>query len=296
MSRMDIFQAIDNLERDILRVGQSRGTATTYVRNLGRFVRAMTIKRTGEITIPLIRAYENLCLDQGVSHRSINSYLDAIKALLRWLDDNGHQIIDLRKIRRHREAKPIVGSMTLEQALSVIAVVTADTIYGYRDRALVWFLFSTGCRISEAVNMNRNDVDTTNNEAYIHHGKGDKGRVVFLNPQACHAIDEYLDLRTDDYPVLFMNHNQNAPHDKRVTPRSLQNKMHNFGVEAGLKFNLTPHVWRRSAATFWHYAGVKLKHIQEALGHVKTQTTLNYIKTDRNAMKKDFTKAFNLVN
>src|SRR5450759_372320 len=76
-----------------------------------------------------------------------------------------------------------------------------DTLPQLRDRALIVFLLSTGCRISEALTLDRSDWQR---EQVVVMGKRRKERVVIISPKARAAVDEYLAVRTDPSPAPFI--------------------------------------------------------------------------------------------
>ena len=146
-----------------------------------------------------------------------------------------------------------------------------------RDRAVFEFLYSTGCRISEAVGLKWADVELDRGTAIVT-GKGSKDRLVILGKAAVAALAE---LRSDmlqesagsvsgESPVFI------SPRGKVLSPRVVERRMKLYLAEAGLSAEITPHKLRHSFATHMLDAGADLRGVQEMLGHVSLSTTQIY--------------------
>ncbi len=153
---------------------------------------------------------------------------------------------------------------------------TADTPLGLRDRALLELLYGTGARISEAIGLAVDDVDTKSAMVRLH-GKGNKTRVVPLGSYAVAAIDSYLvrvrpglAAKGVGVPQVFLG--------ARGRPLSRQSGwlvLRAVGERAGLS-NLSPHTLRHSFATHLLDGGADVRVVQELLGHASVTTTQVY--------------------
>jgi integrase/recombinase XerD len=153
---------------------------------------------------------------------------------------------------------------------------TADTPLGLRDRALLELLYGTGARISEAIGLAVDDVDTKSAMVRLH-GKGNKTRVVPLGSYAVAAIDSYLvrvrpglAAKGVGVPQVFLG--------ARGRPLSRQSGwlvLRAVGKRAGLS-NLSPHTLRHSFATHLLDGGADVRVVQELLGHASVTTTQVY--------------------
>lgn len=151
-----------------------------------------------------------------------------------------------------------------------------------RDRALIEFLYSTGCRVSEAINAKIDDVDFLNCTLEVT-GKGNKTRTVYINAKAFVYIKDYLSSRTDDSEYLFV---------KNIKPFD---KLTKDGVEKvirvlvkGLNLNgkhITPHSFRHTTATTAVQNGMPITDIQKMLGHTNIETTMIYAKTSNSNVR-----------
>ena len=156
-------------------------------------------------------------------------------------------------------------------------------IRALRDRALLELLFSTGLRVSELTNLNRDDVDLQRDEFSVR-GKGDKVRLVFLTPAAKEALRAYLSARTDTHEALFVQHGPRARggRETRLTPRSVERIVKHYAAAAGIPQRVTPHTLRHSFATDLLRNGADIRAVQVLLGHAHLATTQIYTHiTDR---------------
>jgi len=149
-----------------------------------------------------------------------------------------------------------------------------------RDLAIIDILASTGMRVGELVNLDREDIDFDNRECVVL-GKGNKQRKVYFDARAKIHLQRYLAERKDDNPALF------------VTLQSPYNRLLISGVEIrlrnlGRKLNLTkvhPHKFRRTLATMAIDKGMPIEQVQQLLGHQSVDTTLQYAMVNQNNVK-----------
>ena len=152
---------------------------------------------------------------------------------------------------------------------------------GLRLRTLTEVLLGTGMRISEALSLDRNDINWESREAMVV-GKGDKQRTVFFSKRAEHWLKEYLKSRNDDNPALFVALGDN----RRWARFDIAEQFRGYARRAGLAKRVTPHLLRHSMATVMLSNGCDIRYIQEMLGHADIQTTARYyLGTDKKAVK-----------
>jgi len=155
-----------------------------------------------------------------------------------------------------------------------------------RDRAILELLFSTGLRVSELVNINREKLNFERGEISVQ-GKGNKIRVVFISKTASLAVKKYLEERNDVNPALFVRDIKSLKkfkskkmaeekNDLRLTPRSIQRIVKYYAIKAGLVKNVHPHTLRHSFATDLLINGADIRSVQAMLGHASITTTQIY--------------------
>ncbi|WOV88042.1 tyrosine-type recombinase/integrase [Sporosarcina oncorhynchi] len=140
-----------------------------------------------------------------------------------------------------------------------------------RNRALILFLFSSGCRVSELSNLNIQDVDLKKRTAEVK-GKGGKIRHVHFSEECAIVLQDYLGTRDiDPTAPLLMNKFGN-----RLLGGGIRNVTNKLGVEAGLKQSLHPHSLRHTFATNMLARGADIQFISEEMGHSDLNTTRIY--------------------
>ncbi len=160
-----------------------------------------------------------------------------------------------------------------------------------RDQAIIEVIYSGGLRISEATNLNVDDVDLLSSTAKVQ-GKGKKQRLCMLGGSALKALRAYLkeckfrNINMRGKQPLFLN-----KYYERITPRSIQRQLKHYLITAGLPPDLTPHKLRHSFATHLLDAGADLRSVQELLGHKNLSTTQIYTHVSAKKMQETYRKA-----
>jgi site-specific recombinase XerD len=228
-----------------------------------------------------LRAYQRHLAGELKSPASRARALVAVRSWLRWLAreelvqkdlSNG---ITLPKLQE-RLPKPIEP---LELA-QLLAKLPDQTPMEKRDRALVQFLISTGCRISEALALDRTDVPRQGNRLIVT-GKGSKQRPVFLTADAKAAVDDYLQARTDTSMALFVNYDRSISDDglRRLTGAGARHIVGRIRKRLGAWSFKSPHVARHTTATtLLEVTGGDVRLVQEVLGHANLNTLQGYTK------------------
>jgi integrase/recombinase XerD len=173
--------------------------------------------------------------------------------------------------------------LLLQEVESMLASVTGDDSISLRDRALLEMLYATGARISEACDLNLDDVDMANRIVRLF-GKGAKERVVPFGRLAHDHLRAYLDsarpllapdawVRASDKESVFLTNR-----GRRLNRQKAWSIVRDAGRKAGISRELSPHVLRHSCATHMLEHGADLRIVQEMLGHATISTTQIYTK------------------
>ena len=159
-----------------------------------------------------------------------------------------------------------------------------------REKAIVDFLYSTGCRVSEMCNAKLSDIDWENKAVFIEHGKGGYSRFVYLNAEAEVSLRAYLASRKLKSSYIFAPA-RNCP-SEQTTPRAIQKLIKNLSKRANVDPNhhITPHVFRHTTATQALHNGMPIEEVQKLLGHKQINTTLIYTKIDDNSVRANHNK------
>ena len=152
-----------------------------------------------------------------------------------------------------------------------------------RDKAIITFLASTCCRVSELCGANIEDVDFQKREVLVH-GKGNKDRVVYLDEVSNYYLKEYINSRTDDCEALFVTSKGEI---QRVKKNSIERLFKRLGDKVGIE-NVHPHRFRSSQITNLLKKGMSIQLVQNLAGHEHINTTEKYNKLDRTLVKNEF--------
>ena len=153
-----------------------------------------------------------------------------------------------------------------------------NNVVSVRNRAMLETLFSTGMRISELINLRKEQIDKTG-KIFIR-GKGKKERIVYLTPRAQRHIKKYLEIQGEtDSPYLFIPYRgrNNNNKDKKISPNYLQERVKRYRELLGINIPLSCHSIRHAFATYLAESGANPAAIQILLGHESLDTTTRYV-------------------
>lgn len=154
-----------------------------------------------------------------------------------------------------------------------------------RDRAIVEFLYSTACRVSEMVKLKITDIDFDRKSALVH-GKGNKDRYVYFDDKAFVYIKEYLQIRkVGDCEYLFKSKLKNLP----MSVDSVENVLKNIGEKSNV-LNVHPHRFRVTRITDLINKGMAIQNVQKLAGHSDIKTTERYYRTNLSDMQYEYFK------
>ena len=251
----------------------SDGSVYQYRQKLINFFQKIC-KPIDEITSNDIRMYlYDYKRDNQVSDSTLDGTRRVLNCFFGWLVLNDYlvrnPVAKLPKIKHQQKERTPLTSYELEELRW-----SCDDI---RQKAIVDFLFSTGCRVSECVDVQLSDIDWTNRSVIIRHGKGDKYRKVFFNAESELTLRRYLATREDSTPYLFVS--KRSPHVQLGT-RAMQLIIKDARIRSQITNHCTPHTLRHTFATYGIHAGIPLEQLQALMGHAKPETTLIYAKLD----------------
>lgn len=195
--------------------------------------------------------------------------LSVIKELLRFCKDELHlQVMDFEKIKRPKIPRRRVEYLTEEELKQFFNSIPKRSVRDFRFRAFVSVLISTGCRISEALNLKIQEIDWTKKEVMIV-GKGNKQRKLYFTDWSLKCMKEYLKKRRYRDKFIFVAEGKK----NRWGRNDAQRNFRNYRRKSDIARNFTAHTIRHSFATILLKKGISIGHIQVLLGHSDIQTT-----------------------
>ena len=293
---MDISELVaDFLESLEIEKGRSTKTVENYGLYLARFIDLITedfegqdMIKPSDITPEILRRFRlklNRFSDnqnkERLSALTQSYHLIALRGFFKYLAKRGIKSLNPSLIDLPRAAKKQVTFLHFDEIERLLAEIPLDTESGLRDRAIIELLFSGGLRVSELCSLNRDSINLERREFMVR-GKGKKDRPIFIDKSTAECIEDYLNMRTDTLPALFLNNsaNQQIPSTsgdfRRLTPRSIERIVQKYTRLAGITKHVTPHTMRHSFATDLLMNGADIRSVQSLLGHANISTTQIY--------------------
>ena len=155
-----------------------------------------------------------------------------------------------------------------------------------RDRALLEFLYATGCRVSEMTNLTLHDIHL--DEKYcLCTGKGNKQRIVHLGKRAIEAFQDWAKSERNELLQKYGESNFAfiSYRGKRIRRERIWDLVKKYAERAGISAEISPHTMRHSFATHMLNGGADLRQVQEMLGHASIATTQIYTHVDMSRLK-----------
>jgi len=277
---------LDYIEHLEVEGGRSAKTAENYRLYLERFVEFTEDTKVGDITAEKIRKYR-LWLnryknnaDDELATITQSYHLIALRGFLGYLSQRDIESLAPNKIVLPKVSRKQVTFLHYDEVERLISEIDITSEAGLRDRAIIELLFSSGLRVSELVNLNRDHVNTKRREFMVR-GKGQKDRPVFISEAAAGWVDHYLDVRDDSLAPLFISYSKNVEAStsgdyRRLTARSIQRMVSKYALLAGITKHVSPHTMRHSFATDLLMNGADIRSVQSMLGHSNISTTQVY--------------------
>lgn len=235
-----------------------------------------------QMTTEIIREY--LIRYQGINNcgkTTIDNVRRNLSSFFTWLESEDY--ILKSPIRRIHKIK--TGSKVKEVLTDENIELLRDNCKNLRDLCIVEFLITTGVRVGELVNLNKDDVNFYEREAIVY-GKGNKERKVYFDARAKLHLLEYISERKDTNNALFVTLDE--PHN-RLNISGVEIVLRNLGKNTKVE-KVHPHKFRRSMATKAIDKGMPIEQVQKLLGHQQIDTTMHYAMVNQTNVKNSHRK------
>jgi len=232
-------------------------TISSYIRDLSGLENLISPKKLTELSTDEVLGFLALFPNK----RTLNRKLSAINAFFRFCHEYHFEHAKIA-VPMAKLPQNLPKYLDYDEIKRSIAVIDRSTLIGLRDYALILFLYASGCRISEALNVQKNDI---NKEwLKIRFAKGEKERIVPLAEVALEALNEYLKYQDIRSNYLWLNYK-----GEKLSRISAFKIVKNY-------LAVSPHVLRHSFASALIIGGADLRVVQELLGHSSLITTQIY--------------------
>ncbi|MBO7206649.1 MAG: tyrosine recombinase XerC [Kiritimatiellae bacterium] len=236
----------------------------------------------------------------GAGATTVRRKLAALRTFYRYLQREGdvgdNPFLTLKGPRKVKTLPKVLSISDIEKfldaALKKFSEGRTGEFSALRDTAVFEFLYSTGCRISEAISVRWGDVDFSRGTLIVT-GKGSKDRLVILGSKALAALLRLKDHLSATKSALALEDSHVFLSDRfqKASARFIERRMKMYLRETGLPEDLSPHKLRHSFATHLLDAGADLRSVQEMLGHASLSTTQIYTHVSVERLKDEHAKA-----
>lgn len=242
--------------------------------------------RLADVDLKLLTSYLQHLHTRQLAPTTVSRHLVAIKMFFRFLVLEGillENVVDLLNSPKLWQYLPKV--LSPEMVDQLLAAPGPEDRYPWRDRSLLALLYATGCRASEVASMRLRDVHLSESFARCT-GKGNKERIVSLNPTAISIVQNYLEkerpklAQSRDADWLLMSRSGGGL--SRITVWKLVKR---YAQRIGASNKVSPHTLRHSFATHLLAGGADIRAVQELLGHATIATTQIYTQVEHSRLK-----------
>lgn len=225
-----------------------------------------------------VRGYITQRHRQGTGGRSLRRNLSSIRAFYKYLLSKGEVTKNPAEgITTPKTEKRLPKTLDVDQTTRLVEI-KGDKALTLRDRAILELMYSSGLRLAECVSLDLYSIDIRD-EIVTVTGKGNKTRKVPVGNYALDAVSAWLKVRPQlaalDETALFV-----STRGRRISARSVQQRMRHWALKQGLDTNVHPHMLRHSFATHLLESSGDLRAVQELLGHADISTTQVYTSLD----------------
>ena len=225
-----------------------------------------------------VRGYVTQRHRRGTGGRSLRRHLSSIRAFYKYLLGRGEVTKNPAEgITTPKTEKRLPKTLDVDQTGRLVEI-KSDKALALRDRAILEVMYSSGLRLAECVDLDLYSIDIRDGLVTVT-GKGNKTRKVPVGKYALDAVGAWLKIRPQlaalDETALFV-----STRGRRISARSVQQRMRHWALKQGLDINVHPHMLRHSFATHLLESSGDLRAVQELLGHADISTTQIYTSLD----------------
>lgn len=263
-------------------------TIKSYQLDLTDFFEYIESKKINYLTITNhdIRGYLKYLDSCNLKNSTISRRISTLRTFYNYLvDENIVENNVFHNVKNPKLEKKLPNYLNYNEMEELLESIDISTTEGLEKRLLIEMFYSTGCRVSEMINVKISDIDFTNKTIRIM-GKGSKERIVYFGDYASKYLDNYLSkVKCDKY--LFTNKK-----GEKLTINEVEQIVKDIMKHISIKTHVTPHTLRHTFATHLLNNGADIKTVQELLGHANLSTTGIYTHVSSDRLKDIYFKTF----
>lgn len=269
--------------------GMAINTVKAYRNDVEQFTNWMNEANVGsvlDVDLGVLSQFLQWLHEKELKATTISRRLVALKMFFRYLVLEGvvaESSVELMSSPKLWQYLPTV--LSPERVDRLLEAPSWEDSFPKRDRAILAILYATGCRASEVSGMRLRDIRLEDNYCRCL-GKGNKERIVNLNPLAKKAIETYLEkerpklLRQRESEYLFLTRTGRA-----ISRIMVWQVVKKYAARIGCSNEISPHTLRHSFATHMLAGGAEIRALQEMLGHASIRTTQVYTQVEHSRLK-----------
>jgi len=271
---MLLSEAIDALCIATRADGRSPRTVQSYREKLGHLAAFLGEVDVEAVTTGDLRRYVADQHDKGLSPFTVKTRVRALKRLFNFLEAEGvAEGNPAQRIKTPQPKRQKPKGLEWEDFVALLKTTEGGSVLDLRDRAVMLFLFDTGCRVGGLVGLKVGDVDLEQRRALVCE-KGNKTRFVFFREETARALADWLEVRPQDRgDWLFTSFKSKY---KRLTVSGVYHTLKRRGQGAGVEGPVNPHAFRHGFARHFLLSGGDLGTLADILGHSTVMVTKDY--------------------
>ncbi len=237
-------------------------TTKTYLYAIHRFLN-WSRRDLRYISKKDVRLFLEYLSDKNLAGNTMNTYHMAIRFLFENVLEK-RMWIDIKYSKTPRKLPEVLSKEEIRKLI--------DSIKNFKHQLMICFMYSSGLRVSELINIKVKDLNSEKNFGFVRNGKGGKDRLITLSNNLIPAIRKLISdekLENEDY--LFQSNRR-----RKYSIRTIQKIVGKSSKMCGIKRKIHPHTLRHSFATHLIENDYDVTNVQALLGHKSPETTLIY--------------------
>lgn len=280
---MNLLSAFNQyMDEEVLAAGGSLNTCNSYIYACKALIGAWGNIDVELVSLRMIKQF-SLKFQRDHSLRTIKNYLSCLRAVLGMCERQGIDVIPPCNIVLPK-TKAIPPTFIEENEADILIETAMQPSRGYpainrlRNALIIKMLFTTGLRVGELCALNIKDI---HNREFTVVGKSKEPRVCYITEEVEEMIDEYLNMRDDHDPALFVS---NQTGGRRISVKTVQAMFRRVRGLVDMD-EVHPHTMRHSFCTALLEAGVDIRDTAELMGHQSWNTTKIYTHISNQRLK-----------